>query len=58
MPGRPQLTTGNRLNIMEILARCARCLDSGDLDGYVSNVAPNGTLFERHGGHLQIREYV
>jgi hypothetical protein len=43
---------------MELLARYARCLDSGDLDGYVSNFAPDGNLFGIHVGHAQIREYV
>jgi hypothetical protein len=43
---------------MELLARYARCLDSGDLDGYVSNFAPDGNLFGAHVGHAQIREYV
>jgi SnoaL-like protein len=43
---------------MELLARYARCLDSGDLDGYVNNFAPDGNLFGNHVGHAQIREYV
>jgi hypothetical protein len=43
---------------MELMARYARCLDSGDLDGYVSNFAPDGVLFGNHVGHAQIREYV
>jgi hypothetical protein len=43
---------------MELLARYARCLDSGDLDGYVRNFAPDGNLFGSHIGHPQSREYV
>jgi hypothetical protein len=40
MPTANQLTTEDRLSTMELLARYARCLDSGDLDGYVNNFAP------------------
>src|SRR5678816_4715611 len=58
MPTASQLTTEDRLSIMELLARYARCLDSGDLDGYVNNFAPDGVLFGSHVGHAQIREYV
>ena len=58
MPTASQLTTEDRLSIMELLARYARCLDSGDLDGYVDNFAPDGVLFGNHVGHAQIREYV
>jgi uncharacterized protein (TIGR02246 family) len=58
MPRTTQLRTSDRVSIMELLARYARCLDSGDLDGYVSNFAPDGVLFGKHAGHDQIREYV
>src|ERR1700680_363078 len=58
MPRTPRLSTGDRVSIMELLARYARCLDSGDLDGYVRNFAPDGSLFGSHVGHQQIREYV
>ena len=53
-----QLSSADRLSIMELLARYARCLDSGDLDGYVNNFAPDGVLFGSHAGHAQIRQYV
>jgi len=53
-----QLSIEDRVSIMELLARYARCLDSGDLDGYVNNFAPDGVLFGNHVGHGQIREYV
>src|SRR6266700_7209370 len=53
-----QLSIEDRLSIMELLARYARCLDSGDLDGYVNNFAPDGVLFGSHAGHAQIRDYV
>src|SRR5207244_3834389 len=33
-------------------------LDSGDLEGYVANFAPDGVLFEAHRGHEAIRTYV
>jgi hypothetical protein len=53
-----RLSTADRVSIMDLIARYARCLDSGDLDGYVNNFAPDGTLFGTHVGHAQIREYV
>lgn len=53
-----RLSTADRVDIMDLLARYARCLDSGDLDGYVNNFAPDGVLFGSHVGHGQIREYV
>jgi hypothetical protein len=52
------LSTDDRLGIIDLLARYARCLDSGDLEGYVQNFAPAGVLFGAHVGHAQIREYV
>jgi hypothetical protein len=52
------LTTDDRVSITDLLARYARCLDSGDLDGYVANFAPDGVLFGAHVGHAQIRDYV
>jgi hypothetical protein len=52
------LSTDDRLSIIELIARYARCLDSGDLEGYVQNFAPDGVLFGTHVGHAQIREYV
>jgi hypothetical protein len=58
MPRTTQLSTNDRVSIMDLLARYARCLDSGDLDGYVNNFAPDGVLFGDHAGHAQIREYV
>jgi uncharacterized protein (TIGR02246 family) len=53
-----QLSTDDRVMIIDLVARYARCLDSGDLDGYVNNFAPDGVLFEKHVGHDQIRAYV
>jgi 3-phenylpropionate/cinnamic acid dioxygenase small subunit len=42
------LTSDDRLSIRDLLARYARCLDSGDLDGYVSlfTHAPVGAAAE------------
>src|SRR5438552_6150831 len=57
-PTTTHLSTADRVSIMELIARYARCLDSGDLDGYVNNFAPDGVLFGSHVGHGQIREYV
>jgi len=53
-----RLSADDRLGIMDLIARYAYTLDSGDLDGYVNNFAPDGVLFESHRGQAQIREYV
>ncbi|MBV9322520.1 MAG: nuclear transport factor 2 family protein [Chloroflexi bacterium] len=53
-----QLTADDRILIMDLLARYARCLDSGDLDGYVSLFTADATLFGAHVGHQNIRTYV
>jgi hypothetical protein len=53
-----RLTADDRLDIMDLIARYAYTLDSGDLDGYVNNFAPDATLFEQHHGRAQIRDYV
>jgi ketosteroid isomerase-like protein len=53
-----QLTSDDRILIMDLLARYARCLDSGDLDGYVSLFTTDATLFGVHTGHQSIRAYV
>jgi uncharacterized protein (TIGR02246 family) len=53
-----RLSAEDRLDIMDLIARYAHTLDTGDLDGYVDNFAPDGVLFERHHGRDQIREYV
>src|SRR5579864_2652380 len=52
------LSTDDRVAITDLLARYARCLDSGDLEGYVHNFAPDAVLFGEHTGHAQIRDYV
>ena len=53
-----RLSADDRLDIMDLIARYAHTLDSGDLDGYVNNFAPDAVLFERHQGREAIREYV
>jgi hypothetical protein len=53
-----RLSADDRLDIMDLIARYAHTLDSGDLDGYVSNFAPDGILFEQHRGREAIRAYV
>jgi uncharacterized protein (TIGR02246 family) len=52
------LSADDRLDIMDLIARYAHTLDTGDLDGYVNNFAPDAVLFERHQGRQQIRDYV
>src|SRR4051794_163455 len=58
MTERTRLSADDRLDIMDLIARYAYTLDSGDLDGYVNNFAPDGVLFEKNKGRDQIREYV
>jgi ketosteroid isomerase-like protein len=53
-----RLSADDRLDIMDLIARYAYTLDSGDLDGYVNNFAPDAVLFENHRGQAQIREFV
>ena len=53
-----RLSPEDRLDIMDLIARYAYTLDSGDLEGYVNNFAPQGVLFEQHQGREAIREYV
>jgi uncharacterized protein (TIGR02246 family) len=53
-----RLSADDRLDIMDLIARYTHTLDSGDLDGYVNNFAPDALLFERHKGREQIREFV
>jgi hypothetical protein len=53
-----RLSAEDRLDIMDLIARYAHTLDSGDLEGYVKNFAPDGVLFEQHRGRDQIRHYV
>src|SRR3954451_4868137 len=52
------LTDRDRLDIMDLLARYAQCLELGDLDGYVANFAPDGVLFEQHYGREAILQFV
>ena len=53
-----RLSADDRLDIMDLIARYAHSLDSGDLDGYVNNFAPDAVLFEHHHGREAIRAYV
>jgi hypothetical protein len=53
-----RLSAEDRLDLMDQVARYARTLDLGDLDGYVNNFAPDGVLFEQHKGRDQIRAYL
>ena len=53
-----RLTADDRLDIIDLIARYAHTLDSGDLDGYVANFAPDATLFNRSHGRDEIRAMV
>jgi uncharacterized protein (TIGR02246 family) len=58
VPDSNRLTADDRLDIMDLIARYAYTLDTGDLDGYVDNFAPDGVLFAQHHGREAIRAYV
>jgi hypothetical protein len=60
MPGSPPdaLTVQDRLDVADLLASYSRCLDTGDVDGYVELFAPDGVLDGQAGprsGHAAIR---
>ena len=55
------MTAEDRLGIMDLISRYVTRIDSGDLDGYVANFAPNGTIEWANGraeGHDAIRNWV
>src|SRR5437588_303524 len=61
MPGsQPEaLTAQDRVDIAELVASYARCLDTADIDGYVKLFAPEGVLDGQAGprsGHDAIRK--
>jgi 3-phenylpropionate/cinnamic acid dioxygenase small subunit len=52
-------TTLEKVEVAELLARYSRCLDSGDVEGYVQLFAPDGVLDGAAGprtGHEAIRQ--
>jgi uncharacterized protein (TIGR02246 family) len=53
-----RLSADDRLDILDLVARYAHSLDTGDLDGYVDNFAPDAVLFDRCHGREEIRAYV
>jgi uncharacterized protein (TIGR02246 family) len=53
-----RLSADDRLDILDLIARYAHTLDTGDLDGYVNNFAPDAVLFGNHQGRQAIRDYV
>lgn len=53
-----RLRPADRLAIMEMLARMARCLDSRDLEGYVQSFTTDAVLFGKYAGQSAIRAYV
>ena len=56
----PQLTAEDRLEIIDLIANYALCIDSGDLEGFLDNFLPDATLESGSGtaeGHAGIREW-
>lgn len=55
------LNPQDRLDVIELIAHYAQCLDGGDIDGYVGNFLPNGVIEWGGGkatGHEEIRAWV
>jgi uncharacterized protein (TIGR02246 family) len=62
-PMNDTISAEDKLAIMQLIADYAYMLDSGDLDGYVNNFAPDGVFeprsgYFRHEGREAIRKYV
>ena len=53
------LSTQDRLDILDLYARQAWALDTGDVDGYVDVFAPDAVLdlANKHQGHAAIRRF-
>jgi ketosteroid isomerase-like protein len=55
------MSAEDRLGVMELIASYARCIDSGDVDGWVDNFMPDAVFApargERH-GHDEIRQWL
>src|SRR6266545_7630274 len=61
MTNSAMMTAQDRLDVMELIARYAQCIDGGDLDGYVANFVPDGVIEWQNGradGHEEIRRWV
>jgi hypothetical protein len=52
-----EMSAEDRVAVMELIARYAKCIDSGDLDGYVANFTPDGVI-EWDGGSAVGREAI
>jgi 3-phenylpropionate/cinnamic acid dioxygenase small subunit len=55
------MTAADKQGVMDLIARYAICIDSGDLDGYVANFVPDGAVEWAGGGavgHEAIRRWV
>ena len=55
------MSAEDRLGVMELIASYARCIDSGDVDGWVDNFMPNAVFRPasgEHTGHEQIRQWL
>ena len=51
----------DKLDIQELIARYAQCIDGGDIDGYVANFLPDGVIEWGNGvaqGREEIRRWV
>ncbi|HLF77210.1 MAG TPA: nuclear transport factor 2 family protein [Dehalococcoidia bacterium] len=56
-----EMTAQDRLDVLELIARYAQCIDGGDLDGYVDNFLPGGVIEWANGvanGREEIRSWV
>jgi len=55
------MTPQDRLEVMELIGRYQRCIDSGDYDAYAENFVPDGVVEWANGvrhGRAEIRDWV
>ncbi|HLF77280.1 MAG TPA: nuclear transport factor 2 family protein [Dehalococcoidia bacterium] len=55
------MSAQDRLDVMELIARYAQCIDGGDRDGYAANFVPDAVVEWQNGsvhGRDEIREWV
>lgn len=61
MPHLKPMTAEDRVAVFDLIARYAQCIDGGDLDGYVANFLPEGSIEWASGiakGRDEIRKWV
>jgi 3-phenylpropionate/cinnamic acid dioxygenase small subunit len=57
----PEMTSEDRWDVFDLIARYAEFVDEGDVDGYVNSFTPDGVIEHTAGrceGHAEIRPWV